>query len=196
MPKPNLFMRSPVVSLLSLMPVPAGHRDRAQASSNRQRVCGLNGIVGALNENLIDTGKESAVSIAAARRWRGVRRLPLQTEVFEENQQEYERLMASFAPITYVTFFTTAVETLRTPRIKSSAQPGHEFSYQLYRSKTVDNDLPITDTCPGSVPWAHVAVSVRELDWMSPPLRKFYQGVRHGSQGGMPAGRWGGRAGI
>ena len=59
---------------------------------------GLNGIVGALHEDLIDTNKESAKTIAALRSTPagafGSCRYKLKS--YEENAREYERLMDAF----------------------------------------------------------------------------------------------------
>ena len=129
MPKPNLFYAQSggVTSVINASACGVIETARKHRSQIGKVYAGLNGIVGALNENLIDTGKESATSIAALRSTPagafGSCRYKLKS--FEENQQEYERLMAVFRALAFGTSFITAVETLRTPRIKSlnSARP-------------------------------------------------------------------------
>ena len=54
--------------------------------------------------------------------------------------------MAVFANIRY--FLYNGGGDFQTPQIKSLNSIGRIF-HQLYWLKTVDNDLPITDTCPG-----------------------------------------------
>ena len=79
---------------------------------------GLNGIVGALHEELIDTNKESAKAIAALRSTPagafGSCRYKLQS--FEENAREYERLMEAIS-------YTTVAAIRRTPQINLRSYP-------------------------------------------------------------------------
>lgn len=128
---------------------------------------GRNGIVGALTEDLIDTSKESAKAIAALRHTPsgafGSCRYKLKG--IEENRREYERLIEVFKAhnIGYF-FYNGGGDSLDTANKVS--QISKKWGYPLTCigiPKTVDNDLPYTDNCPGFGSVAkYVAVSIRE----------------------------------
>jgi 6-phosphofructokinase 1 len=126
-----------------------------------------NGILGALHEELIDTSKESAATIAALRHTPagafGSCRYKLKS--FEENQREYERLIEVFRAHDIGYFFYNGGGDSQDTANKVS-QIGARLGYPVTCigvPKTVDNDLPVTDTCPGFGSVAkYVAVSVRE----------------------------------
>lgn len=128
---------------------------------------GLNGIVGALNENLIDTNKESAKTIAALRSTPagafGSCRYKLKS--YEENQREYERLMEVFRAHNIRYFLYNGGGDSQDTAHKVS-QLSHKTDFPITCigiPKTVDNDLPITDNCPGFGSVAkYVGVSIRE----------------------------------
>lgn len=128
---------------------------------------GLNGIVGALNENLIDTNKESARTIAALRSTPagafGSCRYKLKS--YEENQREYERLMEVFRAHNIRYFLYNGGGDSQDTAHKVS-QLSHKTDFPITCigvPKTVDNDLPITDNCPGFGSVAkYVGVSIRE----------------------------------
>jgi 6-phosphofructokinase len=141
------------------------------ARKNRDRIgkvyAGLNGIVGALEENLIDTNKESARTIAALRSTPagafGSCRYKLKS--FEENQREYERLMEVFRAHNIRYFlYNGGGDSQDTANKVSKLSLDMEFPITCIGiPKTVDNDLPITDNCPGFGSVAkYVAVSIRE----------------------------------
>ncbi len=128
---------------------------------------GRNGIIGALTEDLIDTSQESAEAIAALRHTPsgafGSCRYKLKG--LAENRAEYERLIEVFRAHEIGYFFyngggDSADTCLKVSQL--SAELG--FPVQaIHIPKTVDNDLPITDTCPGFGSVAkYVAVSIRE----------------------------------
>ncbi len=128
---------------------------------------GLNGIVGALNENLIDTSKESASTIAALRSTPagafGSCRYKLKS--YQENQREYERLMAVFKAHNIRYFlYNGGGDSQDTANKVSQLSLDMGFPITCIGvPKTVDNDLPITDNCPGFGSVAkYVAVSIRE----------------------------------
>ncbi len=128
---------------------------------------GRNGIIGALREELIDTGKESAATIAALRHTPagafGSCRYKLKS--FEENQAEYERLMAVFKAHNIRYFlYNGGGDSQDTANKVSQLSIRAGFPIQCIGvPKTVDNDLPITDNCPGFGSVAkYVAVSIRE----------------------------------
>jgi 6-phosphofructokinase 1 len=128
---------------------------------------GRNGIIGALTEDLIDTSKESAKAIAALRHTPsgafGSCRYKLKG--LEENRAEYERLIEVFAAHNIGYFFyngggDSADTCLKVSQL--SAALGYPLQ-AIHVPKTVDNDLPITDNCPGFGSVAkYVAVSIRE----------------------------------
>ena len=128
---------------------------------------GLNGIIGALREDLIDTGKESAKTIAALRYTPsgafGSCRYKLKS--FAENQAEYLRLMEVFKAhdIRYFLYNGGGDSQDTANKISQfSLQQGFPITC-IGIPKTVDNDLPITDNSPGFGSVAkYVAVSIRE----------------------------------
>lgn len=128
---------------------------------------GRNGIIGALREELIDTSLESADCIAALRHTPagafGSCRYKLKS--IEENRAEYERLIEVFKAHDIRYFFYNGGGDSQDTANKV-AQLSQEIDYPLTCigiPKTVDNDLPITDNCPGFGSVAkYVAVSIRE----------------------------------
>lgn len=128
---------------------------------------GRNGIIGALEENLIDTSKESAAAIAALRDTPGgaFGSCRYKLKSLEENRQQYERLIEVFAAHNIGYFFYNGGGDSQDTAHKVS-QISHKLGYPLVCigiPKTVDNDLSFTDTCPGFGSVAkYVAVSIRE----------------------------------
>jgi ATP-dependent phosphofructokinase / diphosphate-dependent phosphofructokinase len=128
---------------------------------------GRNGIVGALREELIDTGKETARAIA------GLRSTPsgafgscrYKLKSLEQNRREYERLIEVFRAHDIRYFFYNGGGDSQDTANKVS-QIGAALGYPLTCigvPKTVDNDLPFTDCCPGFGSVAkYVAISTRE----------------------------------
>lgn len=128
---------------------------------------GLNGIVGALNEELIDTNKESAKTIAALRSTPagafGSCRYKLKS--YAENTREYERLIEVFKAHNIRYFLYNGggdSQDTANKFAQLSIKKGYPINC-IGVPKTVDNDLPITDNCPGFGSVAkYVAVSIRE----------------------------------
>ena len=128
---------------------------------------GRDGILGALHENLIDTSLESDETIAALRHTPagafGSCRHKLRG--LEQNRSEYERLVEVFRAHDIGYFFYNGGGDSQDTAWKVS-QIGAELDYPITAigiPKTVDNDLPVTDTCPGFGSVAkYVAVSIRE----------------------------------
>lgn len=128
---------------------------------------GRNGIIGALREELIDTSKESASAIAALRYTPagafGSCRYKLKS--LDANRAEYERLIEVFKAHNIGYFFYNGGGDSQDTANKV-AQLSEKMAYPLTCigiPKTVDNDLPITDNCPGFGSVAkYVAVSTRE----------------------------------
>ena len=128
---------------------------------------GRNGILGALTEDLIDTSRESARAIAALKHTPsgafGSCRYKLKS--IEENRAQYERLMEVFQAHDIGYFFYNGGGDSQDTSHKVS-QLSRKMGYPIQCigiPKTVDNDLPVTDNCPGFGSVAkYVAVSIRE----------------------------------
>jgi len=126
-----------------------------------------NGIIGALREELIDTTKESAAAIKALR-WTpggafGSCRYKLKS--LEQNRAQYERLIEVFKAHDIRWFLYNGGNDSADTALKIS-QIGRELGYAVNVigvPKTVDNDLAVTDCCPGFGSVAkYTAVSVQE----------------------------------
>jgi 6-phosphofructokinase 1 len=131
---------------------------------------GRNGIIGALSEDLIDTGKESATAIAALRYTPsgafGSCRYKLKS--LEANKREYDRLIEVFKAHNIGYFFYNGGGDSADTCLKVS-QLSEATGYPLqaiHVPKTVDNHLPITDNCPGFGSVAkYIAVSTLEATY-------------------------------
>ncbi len=128
---------------------------------------GRDGIIGALTEDLIDTSKESARDIAALKFAPGgaFGSCRYKLKGLEENRAEYERLIEVFKAHNIGYFFYNGGNDSMDTAHKVS-QIGKSLGYPITCvgiPKTVDNDLPITDNCPGFGSVAkYVAVSTKE----------------------------------
>ena len=114
---------------------------------------GRNGIIGALTEELIDTSKESPAAIRALTHTPGgaFGSARYKLKGVEKGGHEYERLIEVFKAHDIGYFFynggnDSADTCLKVSQI--SATLGYPI-VAVHVPKTVDNDLPITDTCPG-----------------------------------------------
>lgn len=128
---------------------------------------GRNGIIGALREDLIDTSKESKKAI------RGLMTTPsgafgscrYKLRSLEENRAEYERLIDVFRAHNIRYFFYNGGGDSADTCLKVS-QLSQKLGYELqaiHVPKTIDNDLPVTDNCPGFGSVAkYIAISTRE----------------------------------
>ncbi len=140
---------------------------RAHKNSMGKVFAGHNGIIGALTEELIDTSKENASVIRKLRHTPsgafGSCRYKLKS--LEQNRREYQRLMDVFSAHDIGYFFyngggDSADTCLKISQL--SKQLGFPIQ-AIHIPKTVDNDLPHTDSCPGFGSVAkYVAVSTRE----------------------------------
>ena len=130
-------------------------------------LAGRNGIIGALTEDLIDTSQESAEAISALRYTPsgafGSCRYKLNS--VEKNRAAYQRLLEVFRAHDIGYFFYNGGGDSQDTSNKV-AQFARDAGYALSCigiPKTVDNDLPVTDCCPGFGSVAkYVAVSIRE----------------------------------
>src|SRR5437763_3989361 len=128
---------------------------------------GRNGIIGALTEDLIDTSKESARTIA------GLLHTPAgafgscryKLKGLDESRAQYERLLEVFSAHDIGYFFYNGGNDSADTCLKVS-QIAATMGYPLtavHVPKTVDNDLAVTDNCPGFGSVAkYVATSMRE----------------------------------
>ena len=131
---------------------------------------GRNGIIGALTEDLIDTTKESATAIAALRSTPsgGFGSCRFKLKSLEANKREYERLIEVFKAHNIGYFFYNGGGDSADTCFKVS-QLSEAMGYPIqaiHVPKTVDNDLPITDCCPGFGSVAkYIAVSTLEASF-------------------------------
>ena len=131
---------------------------------------GENGIIGALTENLIDTSLESDADIAALNHTPsgcfGSCRYKMKS--LEANKAEYERLIEVFKAHNIGYFFYNGGGDSADTCLKVS-QLSESMGYPIqaiHIPKTVDNDLPVTDNCPGFGSVAkYVAVSTMEASF-------------------------------
>jgi len=131
---------------------------------------GRNGIIGALTEELIDTSRESDADIAALMKTPsgafGSCRFKLKS--LAENRREYERLIEVFKAhnIGYF-FYNGGGDSADTCYKVSQLSESLGFPVQaIHIPKTVDNDLPITDNCPGFGSVAkYIAISALEASF-------------------------------
>ncbi len=131
---------------------------------------GKNGIIGALTEQLIDTSQESAEDIAALKHTPsgGFGSCRFKLKGLEESKREYERLIEVFKAhnIGYF-FYNGGGDSADTCYKVSQLSEKMGFPVQaIHVPKTVDNDLPITDNCPGFGSVAkYIAVSTLEASF-------------------------------
>jgi len=141
------------------------------ARRHRNRIgrvyAGRHGIIGALTEDLIDTGKESLRIIAGLKHTPGgaFGSARYKLKGLDKNKAEYERLIEVFRAHDIGYFFYNGGNDSMDTAHKVS-QFGAQLGYPVTCigvPKTVDNDLPHTDCCPGFGSVAkYVAVSTRE----------------------------------
>ncbi len=131
---------------------------------------GRNGIIGALTEDLIDTDLESAEDIAALKNTPsgGFGSCRFKLKSLEDNKREYERLIEVFKAHNIGYFFYNGGGDSADTCFKVS-QLSEKMGYPvqaIHVPKTVDNDLPITDNCPGFGSVAkYIAVSTLEASF-------------------------------
>ena len=149
------------------------------ARKHRNRIgkvfAGRNGILGALTEDMIDTSTEPRSAIAALRHTPGgaFGSARYKLRGIEENLAEYERLIEVFQAhdIGYF-FYNGGGDSMDTAH--KVAQIGRRLGFPVTCigiPKTVDNDLAVTDNCPGfgsvakyvSVSTAEAALDVRSM---------------------------------
>jgi len=140
----------------------------AEARAHKVKVLAArNGILGALREDLIDTGRESAASIRALAHTPGgaFGSCRYKLKSLEADRPRYERLLDVLRAHDVRYFLYNGGNDSADTAWKVS-QLAQAFGYPLHCigvPKTIDNDLAVTDTCPGFGSAAkYTAVSVRE----------------------------------
>lgn len=141
------------------------------ARENKARIgkvfAAKDGIIGALHEELIDTSKERKADIAALKDTPGgaFGSCRYKLKSLEESRREYERLVEVLKAHNIGTFFYNGGGDSADTAYKVS-QIADTLGYPVQCigiPKTIDNDLPITDCCPGFGSVAkYVAVSIME----------------------------------
>ena len=128
---------------------------------------GRNGIIGALTEDLIDTSLESDVDIARLRHTPGGAFGSCRHKLkgLDTHREQYERLIEIFRAHDIGYFFYNGGGDSADTCLKVS-QLSEKLGYPIqaiHVPKTMDNDLPLTDCCPGFASVAkYTAVSIRE----------------------------------
>ncbi len=152
-------------SAVGIIETARGHPDRIG-----KVLAGKNGIIGAFKEELIDTSSEPESVIS------GLRHTPsgafgscrYKLKSLEENQREYTRLIDVFAAHDIGYFFYNGGGDSADTCLKI-AQLSRDLGYPIqaiHVPKTVDNDLPHTDNCPGFGSVAkYIATSTREASF-------------------------------
>jgi 6-phosphofructokinase 1 len=137
-------------------------------------LAGRNGIIGVLREELIDTSKETATAIRQLRHTPGgaFGSCRFKLKSLEENREQYARLIDVFRAHDVRWFLYNGGNDSADTANKVS-QIAAAFDYPLACigvPKTVDNDLAVTDTCPGfgsAAKFAAVSILEASLDVVS-----------------------------
>ncbi len=169
MAKPNAFYAQSggVTAVINASACGVIETARQHRSQIGKVFAGRNGILGALTEELIDTSKESRKAIAALRSTPGgaFGSCRYKLKSLQENRREYERLIEVFRAydIRYF-FYNGGGDSQDTAHKVSQLSTAMDFPITCIGiPKTVDNDLPLTDCCPGFGSVAkYVAVATRE----------------------------------
>ena len=131
---------------------------------------GRDGILGALTEDLVDTGRESAGAVAALRHTPGgaFGSARYKLKKIEDSRAQYERLIEVFRAHDIGYFFYNGGGDSADTCLKVS-QLSEQMGYPIvcvHVPKTMDNDLPHTDCSPGFGSVAkYLATSIREAGY-------------------------------
>ncbi len=147
---------------------------RAHKSQLGKVLAGRDGIIGVLEERLVDTSKLKKSDLAALRHTPGgvFGSCRYKLKSIEDNRREYERLIEVCKAHDIGYFFYNGGNDSADTALKIS-QVARKLDFPLQCiaiPKTIDNDLAVTDNCPGFGSVAkYVAVSILEasLDVMS-----------------------------
>ena len=169
MSKPNAFYAQSggVTSVINASACGVIESIRENRNTFGKLLAGANGILGALNEELIDTSLETKAAIANLRYTPGgaFGSCRYKLKSFEENEREYRRLIDVFRAhdIRYF-FYNGGGDSQDTANKVSELGKKLNFPVQCIGiPKTVDNDLPHTDCSPGFGSAAkYIAISTKE----------------------------------
>ena len=169
MSKPNAFYAQSggVTSVINASACGVIELIRENRNTFGKLLAGANGILGALNEELIDTSLETKAAIANLRYTPGgaFGSCRYKLKSFEENEREYKRLIDVFRAhdIRYI-FYNGGGDSQDTANKVSELGKKLNFPVQCIGiPKTVDNDLPHTDCSPGFGSVAkYIAISTKE----------------------------------
>lgn len=156
-----------VTSVINASAAGVIHACRNAADKIGTLYAAYNGILGVLKEELIDTTYESDTDIALLRYTPGGAfgscRYKLQN--LHQSRKEYERLIEVFSAYNIEYFFYNGGNDSADTCLKVS-QIAKEMKYSIkaiHIPKTIDNDLVVTDNCPGFGSVAkYVATSIKE----------------------------------
>ncbi|MBT8047755.1 MAG: 6-phosphofructokinase [Xanthomonadales bacterium] len=155
---------TPVINATACGVIEAG---RANLDRIGKVYAGKDGIIGILKEELIDTSKETKASISALRHTPGgaFGSCRYKLKSIEESKREYERLIEVLRAHNIGYFLYNGGGDSSDTAHKVS-QIGKKLGFPVQCigvPKTIDNDLPITDNCPGFGSVAkYIAVSIME----------------------------------
>lgn len=125
---------------------------------------GLNGIQGILNEQLIDLAAESQQTVRALRQTPGAALGTCRYKM--KKQQDFDRILEVFAAhnIRYFLYIGGNDSQDTAAKINAFAIERDYALRVIGVPKTIDNDLPVTDHCPGyGSAVKHIATTVREM---------------------------------
>jgi 6-phosphofructokinase 1 len=155
---------TPVINATACGLIEAARKNRDQLG---KVYAGKDGIIGILNEELIDTSKESKRDIGALRHTPGgaFGSCRFKLKGIDESRAQSARLIEVFKAHNIGYFFYNGGGDSADTAYKVS-QIGKTLGFPVQCigiPKTIDNDLPITDNCPGFGSVAkYVAVSIME----------------------------------
>lgn len=168
-PKNFLYAQSGGVTAV-INATAAGVIQAVRASGAGHIYAARNGIIGALNDELVDISQESDEAIEALKYTPGgaFGSCRYKLKSLQENAQEYKKLIEVFAARDIGVFFYNGGGDSADTAHKIS-QIGTQMGYPIQCigiPKTIDNDLPLTDNCPGFGSVAkYVATSIREASY-------------------------------
>jgi 6-phosphofructokinase len=143
---------------------------RAQKNHITNLYAAQNGILGVLHEELINTNLISNEQLLKLRQTPGgiFKSCRYKLKSLVENRKEYERLIEVFSAYNIEYFFYNGGNDSADTCLKV-AQIAAELKYPIkaiHIPKTIDNDLVITDNCPGFGSVAkYIATSIKEAGY-------------------------------